>query len=82
MGRAATFADCQSRERWPVAMEGSYKALETAYLKMRRQPGEELIVTLQGQVTTRPSADEGRPVPTLVVEGVPVQLEMEKAFSQ
>ncbi|MCU1275590.1 MAG: Heat shock protein [Bryobacterales bacterium] len=65
---AATFIACQTRERWPVAMEGGYKALEAAYLKTQRQPGEELLVTLEGQVAVRPSADGARPTSTLVVD--------------
>lgn len=64
---AAIFTDCQTRQRWPVAMEGSYKALEAAYVQMRREPGEELMVTVEGQVQSRPGADGGRPVPTLIV---------------
>ena len=67
MADAATFMDCQTRERWPVAMEASYKALEAAYLQTRREPGEELMVSVEGQVMSRPSADGGRPVSTLVV---------------
>jgi uncharacterized lipoprotein YbaY/heat shock protein HslJ len=65
---AATFMDCQTRERWPVAMEGAYKTLESAYLQVRREPGEELMVTLEGRVESRPGADRGRPVSTLIVD--------------
>jgi copper homeostasis protein (lipoprotein) len=68
MADAASFTDCESRQRWPVAMEGAYKTLEAAYLKTRRQP-EELLVDIEGQVATRPNAEEGRPpIPTLVIE--------------
>jgi uncharacterized lipoprotein NlpE involved in copper resistance len=67
MADAATFMDCQTRERWPVAMEASYKALEAAYLQTRREPGEELMASVEGQVMSRPNADGGRPVSTLVV---------------
>jgi copper homeostasis protein (lipoprotein) len=69
MADAPGFTDCESRERWPVAMEGGYKALEAAYLKARRQPGQELLIEVEGRVLPRPSMEEGRPpVPTLVVE--------------
>lgn len=68
MADAPTFTDCQSGQRWPVAMEGSYRALEAAYMQTKRQPAEELLVTLEGQVAMRPNADGGRPTPTLVVE--------------
>jgi copper homeostasis protein (lipoprotein) len=49
-------------------MEGAYKDLEAAYLKIRQQPGEKLMVTIEGRMTDRPSAEGGRPVPTLVVD--------------
>jgi uncharacterized lipoprotein YbaY/heat shock protein HslJ len=64
---APSFTDCQTRERVPVAREGSYKALEAAYLQMQKQPGEELIITLEGQITARPNAEGERPLSTLVV---------------
>jgi heat shock protein HslJ len=67
MADAGLFMDCQTRERRPVAMEGAYKELEAAYLKLRQQPGEELMVTLEGQIMDRPGAEGGRPVPTLVI---------------
>ncbi len=68
MADAPTFAECQSGQRWPVSMEGEYKALEGAYLNTRRQAGEELLATIEGQVVMRPNADGGRPTPTLVIE--------------
>jgi copper homeostasis protein (lipoprotein) len=68
MADAATFTDCQTGQRWPVAMEGEYKALEAAYLEARRQPADELLVNLEGQVVMRPNPDTGRPAPTLMVE--------------
>jgi copper homeostasis protein (lipoprotein) len=68
MADAATFTGCASGQRWPVAMEADYKALEKAYLKMRREPGEQLLVTIAGRVAMKPNADGGRPTRTLVVE--------------
>ncbi len=68
MADAAVFAECQSGQRWPVAMEGEYKTAEAAYLSARKQPGEELMVDLEGQVAMRPNPDSGRPTPTLVIE--------------
>ena len=65
---AANFMDCETRQSVPVAMEGAYKTLEADYLKMRQQPGEELLVTLQGSVMERPDAAADRRVPTLVVD--------------
>jgi copper homeostasis protein (lipoprotein) len=64
MADAPTFAECQSGQRWPVSMEGEYKALEGAYLNTRRQAGEELLATIEGQVVMRPNADGGAPFAT------------------
>ena len=68
MADAATFTECQSGQRWPVAMEGEYRAVEAAYLKTRRQPGDELLVTVEGRVGMRPNPDTGQPGRMLVVE--------------
>jgi copper homeostasis protein (lipoprotein) len=65
---AATFIECRSGQRWAVAMEGEYTALETAYLKARRQPADELLVSIEGQVALRPNVESRQPIPTLVVE--------------
>jgi copper homeostasis protein (lipoprotein) len=65
---AADFMDCETRQRVPVAMEGTHKALQADYLKMRQQPGEELLVTLEGRVIERASVEGDRPVPTFVVD--------------
>jgi uncharacterized lipoprotein YbaY/heat shock protein HslJ len=68
MADAATFTDCQNGQRWPVAMEGDYKALESAYVQTRKQPGEELKAELQGQLTMKPKVDGGGETLTLIVE--------------
>jgi copper homeostasis protein (lipoprotein) len=68
MADAASFRECQTGQRWPVAMEGAYKDVEAAYLKTRRQPGEEVMVNVEGQVAIRPKADGGGTTPTLVIE--------------
>jgi copper homeostasis protein (lipoprotein) len=65
---AATFTDCQTGQRWPVAMESGYAALESAYSMARRQPGEELKVNLRGQLAMRPSAEGGRQELHVIVE--------------
>ncbi len=62
------FTECLTRQRLPVAQEADNAALERAYGEARRQPGEELLVTLEGRIAQRPKVDgEGR-MPTLVVE--------------
>ena len=68
MADAAMITECQTGQRWPVVIEGDYKALEAAYLKTKRQPAEELLVNLEGQVTMRPNTDTRQATPTLVVE--------------
>ena len=68
---AATITLCIDGQRLPVAMEGDYKALETAYLQASppQQPGQPLLTSLEGLITQRPSMEEGRPAQTtLVVE--------------
>ena len=69
MADAATITICVDGQRLPVAMEGDYKALETAYRKANPQPGQPLLVSLEGLITQRPSMEENRPPQTtLVVE--------------
>lgn len=69
MADAATITLCADGGRLPVAMEADYRALEAAYLKERRQPGQALLVSLEGLIAPRPSAEPTRPPRTsLVVE--------------
>jgi copper homeostasis protein (lipoprotein) len=68
MADAATFTECQTGQRWPVVMEGDYQPLEGAYLNVKRQPAEELLVNLDGQVAMRPNPDTRQPAPALIVE--------------
>lgn len=66
---AAAIKLCADDRRLPVAMEGDYRALEGAYLQSEPQPGQPLLVTVEGLIALRPSAEEGRaPLATLVVE--------------
>ena len=69
MADAAAITLCADDGRLPVAMETDYKALEAAYLKERQQPGQALLVSLEGLVAPRPSAEANRPPRlSLVVE--------------
>lgn len=54
MADAATITLCADSRRLPVAMEADYKALEAAYLKARAQPGQALLVSLEGMIAPRP----------------------------
>ena len=59
--------ECRSRRRMPVAQEQDNAALEAAYAKVRREPGEELLVRLDGQIAMRPKMEGEGVQPTLVV---------------
>jgi uncharacterized lipoprotein YbaY/heat shock protein HslJ/uncharacterized lipoprotein NlpE involved in copper resistance len=67
---AGRFTECLTRKNWPVAQEQDNAALESAYSKARRQPGEELLVNLEGRVAMRPKREGEGQQPTLVVERI------------
>ena len=68
MADAATMTFCAGGRRLPVAMEADYKALETAYRRAGPEPGQALLVSVQGSIESRPSAEESAPQQaTLVV---------------
>ena len=67
---AGLFTECLTRQRLPVAQAGDNAALEHVYGEARRQPGEELLVTLEGRIARRPKVEGGGEAPTLVVERV------------
>jgi copper homeostasis protein (lipoprotein) len=56
---AGRFTECLTRLSLPVAQEADNVALERAYGEARRQPGEELLVTLEGQIALRPKMEGG-----------------------
>ncbi len=53
MADAASFTECLTGMRFPVAQEKDYLAVERAYLAARRAPGEPLLVTFDGRLTKR-----------------------------
>ncbi len=65
---AGRFTECLTRQNWPVAQEQDNAALESAYAKARRQPGEELLVNVEGRVALRPKMEGAGQQSTLVVE--------------
>jgi uncharacterized lipoprotein YbaY/uncharacterized lipoprotein NlpE involved in copper resistance len=66
---AASIVLCADKRSVPVAMEADYKALEAAYLNARTEPGERLLVSLEGLLAPRPSMEASQPPrTTLVVE--------------
>lgn len=54
MADAASFIDCLFEVRFPVAMANDYLALERAYLGADHDPGEAVLVTLDGHLAQRP----------------------------
>ena len=68
MADAGIFRECITQLKLPVAQVADNAALERTYLGASKEPGQELLVSLQGQIAMRPNPDTGTPVPTLVVE--------------
>jgi len=69
MADAASIVLCSDGERIPVAMEGDFAALESAYLGVRTEGGQPILVSVEGDVVERPSMEESQPPrPTLVVD--------------
>ena len=64
---AGMFTECLTRQRWPVAQEDDNAALEREYLKVRREAGEELIVSVEGEVKLLPPMEGPGLRQTLVV---------------
>jgi copper homeostasis protein (lipoprotein) len=65
---AGRFTECRTRQSWPVAQERDNLALEAAYARARRSPGDAVLVEVVGRVALRPGADGGDRERTLVVE--------------
>lgn len=65
---AAIFTDCMTGKSYPVAMEGDNLRLERAYMRTRHQPGEPLLVTLEGRIVERMPMEGPGPVATLLPE--------------
>jgi uncharacterized lipoprotein YbaY/uncharacterized lipoprotein NlpE involved in copper resistance len=67
MADAATFTDCASGKRWPVAMLGDYLAMERNYLQARSAPAAPLLVNFAGRLEVLP-AMEGSSIEQIVVD--------------
>ena len=68
MADSGRFTECLTRKNWPAALEQDNAALESAYSKARGEPGEELLVNLEGRVAMRPKMEGQGQQPMLVVE--------------
>jgi uncharacterized lipoprotein NlpE involved in copper resistance len=68
MADAAVFVDCETSDRYPVAMEGGYIDLERAYLEARSEPGAPLLVSFTGHLAPRPPMEGDGTVDMVIVE--------------
>jgi copper homeostasis protein (lipoprotein) len=68
MADAASFTDCLLELRFPVAMASDYLALERTYLGVDREPGEAVLVTIDGHLAQRPRMEGAGTQETIVVD--------------
>jgi uncharacterized lipoprotein YbaY/heat shock protein HslJ len=64
---AAVLEECRTRQKLPVAAEGEYPALESAYTANRPGPGQPVYAVVEGRIASRVPA-KGAARPTVVVE--------------
>jgi uncharacterized lipoprotein NlpE involved in copper resistance len=50
---APLFVDCETNEKYPVAMEGDYIFLEEEYLKINESAGQSILISLHGKFEER-----------------------------
>ena len=67
MADAAFFTDCNTKKQYPVAQEADNIELEKAYLKIRNNPGEKVVVTLTGHFELKNKTENKGKVKTLIV---------------
>ncbi|HEX7879173.1 MAG TPA: hypothetical protein VF720_07165 [Candidatus Eisenbacteria bacterium] len=65
---AALFDDCASSLRWPVLKEEGFSAAEVAYRQSAVNPGDALLVSIEGRVVRRPRMNDGPARDYLVIE--------------
>ena len=70
MADAATFLECSTGQRFPVAMEGANRELESTYAKVRPSPGAATLVEVEGRLAARPRMEGSGTQTTLVVDKV------------
>lgn len=66
MADAGIFYDCKSGITFPVEMEADNRTLESAYLKARKNPGESILVKLEGRIEKRMPMEGPGPVDKLI----------------
>lgn len=71
MADAATFRDCATGLRFPVAQTGDYLRTEREYTARSQGVGDPVHVRLRGHIDLMPSAEESQGlVPTLVIDSL------------
>jgi copper homeostasis protein (lipoprotein) len=65
---AARFRDCRTNRSYPVAMEGAYLEVETAYLNSGIEPGQEVYVKIAGRFLERPAMQSNNNEISLIVD--------------
>jgi copper homeostasis protein (lipoprotein) len=68
MADAGVFRECLTQLKFPVAQLADNAALERAYSAARQQPGEEVLVKVDGRIAMQPRMEGEGQVATLVVE--------------
>jgi copper homeostasis protein (lipoprotein) len=67
MADAASFTECMTGRRYPIAFEGDFVKLERAYLAAASEPGARLYVTFDGSIVDRPRMEGAGTERTVVV---------------
>ena len=65
---AGRFSECLTRKSWPVAQERDNLALEAAYARARRSPGDAVLVEVVGRAALRERGEGSGRERVLVVE--------------
>lgn len=63
----AVFEECLTGLKLGVAPEADYAALEAAYAKARTEPGQRMLVDIEGRIVTRPAMADVQLRDTLIV---------------
>lgn len=64
---AAIFEECLTGLKLYVAAEADYAALEAAYARARAEPGQRMLVDVEGRIVKRPATADAEPRDTLIV---------------
>ena len=68
MADAALFEECLTGLKMPVATEGESAAVERAYGKTGHEPGQPVLVSVEGRIGRRPAMEGDQLVDTLIVD--------------